>query len=333
MQDIADSLKISKNSVSLAISGKPGVSDALREQVLAIGSRLGYFDNKQKRVRKNNLLLIVDDRNEHESDFFMRTISATLRYAKSIGFNMLMTSISRDYQEHLVIPKIYYDMEAEGVLFTGNIKKEFVQIFIDAGIPNVLMVQYANGLFTDNVVSANEDGGYLLTKYLLSLGHRKIGYFADISTFETYNRRLYGYRKALEEANIRSGAFEYLFSIAPIQLPEKILEPHFEYILGMREGPTAWFCGNDHLAILLINWLRKRGISVPKDLSVVGFDARPAAAIFHPILTTYDSRIDLIAKYTVDLIASHIGNGGENWHPVIISAIGRLVQGESTRQL
>lgn len=333
MQDIAVSLNISKNAVSLAINSKPGISAALREKILAAASRMDYFQNIQKKTRNNNLLLIVDDGRDSDSEFFFPTISAALRYAKTKGYNILVTSVNSEFQENLVIPKIYYEMKAEGVLFTGNIKKEFIQLFLDFNIPSVLMVQHIYGIPIDTVVSANEDGGYVLTRNLIELGHRKIGYLADVSTFDSFSRRLVGYRKALQEATLTSGPYEYVFHSKGEKPSEKTIGPHMDKILGYEDKPTAWLCGNDHTAIALINEFRKRGIQVPDDISVAGFDAISTAAVFNPVITTYDSEIDLIAQHSVDLVISHIEHADENWNPVMISVMGKLIQGESVRQI
>lgn len=333
MQDIADSLGISKNAVSLAINGKPGISEALREKVLATVSRLGYFQTAQKKIGNNNLLLIMDDGHDTDSEFFFPIISATLRYAKEKGYNVLVTGVNAEFQDQLVIPRTYYEMEAEGVLLIGGIKKPFIQMFIDMGIPTVLMVQHLWGIQTDNVVSDNDDGGYILTRHLIELGHRKIGYIADVSLFDSFSKRLLGYQKALAESNIPIGTYDYSFYSSGEKPSVETLGPHIEKIINSTDKPTAWFCGNDHTAIVLINEFRKRGIRVPKDVSVVGFDAISTAKVFHPVITTYDSRIDLIVRYSVDLMINHIENGHENWTPVILSVIGRLIYGDSAHQI
>lgn len=333
MQNIANALGISKNAVSLALNGKPGVSAALREKVLAEASRLDYFRTSAVRTRNNNLLLMIDDGRDNDSEFFFPIISAAIRHAKIRGYNILVSGVHSSAQEHPAIPRIYYDIKAEGVLFTGNIRKPFIQMFLDAGIPCALMVQHIYGLATDTVVSANEDGGYVLTRLLLELGHRRIGYLADISLFDSFSRRLVGYRKALQEAGIAAGPYECAFSATGEKPSEKTIGPQMDRIMGFADQPTAWVCGNDHTAMALINEFRRRGIRVPEDVSVVGFDAIPSAAIFNPNLTTYDAKIDQIARHAVDLLITHINKAAEGWVPVIVSVMGELVHGESVHPI
>ena len=331
MQDIADSLHISKNAVSLAINGKPGIGEELREKVLTAATRLGYFKVDQKKTRNNNLLLIMDEGRDTESDFFFPTIAATIRYAKSRGYNVLVTSVNTEFQNQLTIPRTYYELKAEGVLFIGDIKKNFLQMFLDMSIPSVLMVQHLYGVASDNVISDNDDGGYVLTRHLIELGHREIGYIADLSLFESFTKRQLGYKKALDEAKLAYGPYDYSFYSSGEKPSIKTMGPQIEKIMKSTDQPTAWLCGNDHTAIVLINEFRKRGIMVPDDVSVVGFDAISTSAVFNPAITTYDSRIDLIARHSVDLVVSHIEKGHDNWHPVIVSVIGQIIEGESTR--
>ena len=333
MQDIADSLNISKNAVSLAINGKPGISEDLREKVLTAATRLGYFKVDQKKTRNNNLLLIMDEGRDTESDFFFPTISATIRYAKKKGYNVLVTSVNAEFQNQLSIPRTYYELKAEGVLFIGDIKRNFLQMFLDMGIPSVLMVQHLYGVASDNVISDNDDGGYVMTKHLIGLGHKKIGYIADLGMFESFTKRQLGYKKALEESQLTYGPYDYSFYSSGEKPSIKTMGPPIDKIMKNPDKPSAWLCGNDHTAIVLINEFRKRGIMVPDDVSVTGFDAISTSAVFNPAITTYDSRIDLIARYSVDLVVSHIENGHDNWNPVIISVIGRIINGESTRSV
>ena len=337
MQDIADELKISKAAVSLALRGKPGVSDLLRESVFNTATQIGYpaFDAG---IRKNNnILLILDDGREKDSEFFYAAISMCLRYCQTVGFNLLVANVSSETQNQNIIPQVFYDIEAQGVIFTGNIKKNYIQTFLDANIPSVLMVQHIYGLNVDNVVSANEEGGYALTKYLLGKGHVKIGYFADISVFDSFSKRMSGYKKALEEADIDPGNYECVFASTGERPSDVTINPLMEKVMGYNDlpdgGPTAWVCGNDFTAIALINEFRKRGIRVPWDVSVVGFDALPVASSFHPVITTYDSKIDLLVKYSVDLLINHINHIGRKWNPVQMSVLGTIVEGGSVKDL
>lgn len=337
MQDIADELNISKAAVSLALSGKAGVSDVLRDNIISVAARLGYPVVDTQRRKNNNLLLILDDGREKDSDFFYAAVSKCLRYAQNTGYNLLVSTVSADAQEQNIIPKVFFDINAAGVVFAGNIRKNYVQTYLDENIPSVLMVQHLPGLRIDNVVSANEDGGYVLTKYLLSKGHKKIGYFADTSVFDSFSKRLLGYRRALEEAGIRPGTYEYVFNSAGEVPSEKTIHPLMDRVMAYFDlpdgAPTAWVAGNDITAVTLINEFRKQGYRVPRDISVVGFDGMPIARSFHPQITTYDAGIDMLVKYSLDLILKQIENTDKKWHPVQISVIGKIIEGESVRDL
>ena len=337
MQDIADELNISKAAVSLALAGKSGVSDDLRNNVITTAVRLGYpIVDKVKRTN-NNLLLLLDDGREKDSDFFYAVVSKCLNYAQKKDYNLLVSTVNSETQKQNRIPKVFYDIEAQGVVFAGNIKKNYVQTFLNAKIPCVLMVQHLYGLNVDNIVSANEEGGYELTKHLLGKGHRKIGYFADTSVFDSFSKRLWGYRKALEEAGIETGKYECVFDAAGEVPSEKTISPVMPKVASFYNshngGPTAWVAGNDITAVGLINEFRKRGYRVPEDISVVGFDGMPIAKSFHPKITTYDSQIDLLVKFSIDLIIKHIEKAGKIWYPVQISVIGRIIEGESVKVL
>ena len=99
MQDIADALEISKNSVSIALRGKPGISNALREKILISAAEMGYLGPHQTNQKGNNLLLVVDDNFDGNDIFFAPLIAALLRCAKEKGYNILMTSVNDSMQE------------------------------------------------------------------------------------------------------------------------------------------------------------------------------------------------------------------------------------------
>lgn len=104
MQDIADELNISKNAVSLALNGKPGISDALKDKILEKARELNYEGLNKIKLKKKNLLLIVDDRFDREDEFFLPLISSLLRHSAEQGYCMMLTTVSEEMQKKIQFP-------------------------------------------------------------------------------------------------------------------------------------------------------------------------------------------------------------------------------------
>ena len=108
------------------------------------------------------------------------------------------------------------------------------------------------------------------------------------------------------------------------------MAPYVEHILQLQDRPTAWLCGNDDVAIALINEFRNQGIQVPYDVSVAGFDGISTAFLFHPKLCTYMVRIDTLGYRGVELLLNRINKKEDP--PQICCVLGNLVEGDSVAE-
>lgn len=333
MQDIADELNISKNAVSLALNGKPGISDALKEKILEKARELDYGGLKKIKLKKKNLLLIVDDRFDREDEFFLPLISSLLRHSAEQGYRMMLTTVSEEMQKKNAVPSVYYEMDAAGVVFLGQIEKDYLEYYVKEKIPCLMMLLHHYGVKADYVLSANVDGAFLVTKHLISCGHKRIGYFADVGVYSSFVERLWGYRHALLTSGLGEQRQNELLSTSGYGFIDLSAADSFaDKILHMDDPPTAWVCGNDAAAFILINALKDRGIRVPDDVSVAGFDGMKRIYMRHPVLCSYDVKRDVLAKKAVELLIKriHTGYTGES---VIESVAGELVIGESVKKM
>lgn len=333
MQDIADALNISKNAVSLAINGKPGISDALRDRIIEKAKELDYGGLQKIRMKKKNLLLIVDDKFDRDSEFFLPLISSILRNSAKLGYSMMMISVSDVMQENCVIPGVFYEIDAAGVVFLGWIRRNYLEHYVAEKIPCVMMLLHHYGVQADCVLSANVDGAYLITKYLLSCGHEKIGYIANIGIYTSFKERFQGYCYALTEAGIeRKDEYEILLKTEQGTFFEYEVKAIADRIVQMENAPTAWLCGNDELAVWLINALKERGLGVPEDISIAGFDGIQMAYLHHPRLCTYAVDRETLGREAVKLLLKRVQSGG-GFTPVVRNITGELERGASVKNI
>lgn len=183
----------------------------------------------------------------------------------------------RTFQEHRV----------EGILYVADFHKPLELTLPGNGIPKVL-VNCFDELGTPAVVPDDEGGQYALTKTVLAEGHRKVAYLTLAPTQEATKLRLRGYKRALAEADVPFDpklvqAADLFGSPGEHQLIWDALDKFF----AGDNQPTAICCGNDRLAMAVYGILRRRGISVPEDVSVVGYDDhRLISETLYPALTT-----------------------------------------------
>jgi len=141
--------------------------------------------------------------------------------------------------------------------------------------------------------------GYIATRHLLDLGHRRIAFIIGPISRRNFRDRLNGYRKALREAGIRFdwGLIEETSALHPDEGDSAMAN-----LMGLKDPPTAVITGDDNRALLVLETCRRTGIRVPEDLSVVGFPNYPESSLTDPPLTVVDPRYELIAEAAMKLL-------------------------------
>ncbi|MFD2875453.1 LacI family DNA-binding transcriptional regulator [Paenibacillus rhizoplanae] len=173
-----------------------------------------------------------------------------------------------------------------------------------------------------SVVVDNYQGGYEATKHLINLGHTQIAFIGGPSVFLSVAERKRGYSQALEEAGLTSfGTDSCGFTVSGGYEVAK---------RWVREDklPTAFFCGDDFIALGVVQALRDEGIRVPHDLSVVGFDDQQFAGEFYPRLTTVRQPEAQMGSIGVDLLMQLIH--GEVMPPAVTKLAPQLLVRESS---
>ncbi|HET8841223.1 MAG TPA: substrate-binding domain-containing protein, partial [Ktedonobacteraceae bacterium] len=217
-----------------------------------------------------------------DSEYFLEVIHGIEEIAQQEGKNIVLTTIQHESE----LDRLDYavDRATDGVvLLLPRIHQQCVQKLQEHAIPFVVIDNSTQiDAHIPSVGTTNWSGGLTATQYLLSLGHRRIGIIADKAHYLMAHARFAGYRMALESADIpldpqlvREGNFH----------PEDGLE-QANALLDLSEPPTAIFAGSDWQAAGVYRALYERGLSVPGDISVIGFDDVPSARWMIPPLTT-----------------------------------------------
>ncbi|KSU82055.1 transcriptional regulator, LacI family [Fictibacillus enclensis] len=328
MQDIADALNISKNSVSQALSGKPGVSDATRKRIEQKAQELGY------RVRKNtlsidpvsrgtgNIGLIASDYAFSLKSFFGEIYLSIEKEVTARGMNLLIQSVNTGSRGNLVLPSFIAEGKVDGVLILSHISNEYTNAVIATGIPTVMIDHHHPLIHADAILTNNRFGAYTAVKHLLELGHRDIAYVGNAKLSPSYQERLEGYDLALAEHGIERKD-EFVFSA--IEEDERDVNGLLQ---GLDVWPTAWFCVNDGFGFFVRSALQQHGISVPDAASVVSFDNGMLSRLTTPKITTMNIDLDLYGRKAVEQLTWRMQHRNEPIIELLLPA--ELIVREST---
>ncbi len=224
------------------------------------------------------------------------------------------------------MPKAISENKADGVILLGQPSNEYIEYLSKENVPLVFLDFYTDKINTDVVVTDNFYAVYELTNYLINQGHSEIGFVGNVHTTSSIQDRFLGMYKSLLEHRLHFND-HYLINdrddtgkFVNLELPNKL--------------PTAFVCNCDRVGYLLIQKLNQKGVRVPEDCSVVGFDNDIYATLSDPSLTTVEVDIEEMAKVATKrmvekLESDHVSNG--SYGRMLIK--GSLVLRNSVRRL
>ncbi|MEJ5253069.1 MAG: GntR family transcriptional regulator [Chthonomonadetes bacterium] len=246
-------------------------------------------------------------------DFFGKLIRGAEQEAAAHGYKLLVRSTDNDAEKER---QCLLELQSHVAGFiiapaTGNQNHVHYGQLLVRGVPFVFIDRYLPEFNVDRVTSDNVQGGYLATRYLLELGHRRIGVISARKA-TTCTERLRGYQQALEEFGVpfdpeliahaigkrRDGWDEYLYQ-GRVQT---------EALLKLPNPPTALFAMNDLLAVGALRYLRERGIAVPEEMALIGYDGIELSELVSPSLTTVKQQSLRMGAEAVRLLVRRIRN-------------------------
>jgi len=285
LQDIAEATSLSLGSVSLALSGKNGVSADTRQRVLDVARDLVYDRHATRLVASPPTVSLVVERlpTTPTSDPFNRPILQGLEAAaRERGFQIAMEFVSpEDHPD-----SGHWTKGATAgviVLGGGDLSPEWVRAAVDTHLPVVMVDHYIPGLELPAVVPDNLGGAHNATRHLLDMGHTRIGFIRGPSKYWTLSERLAGFLLAMQQAGIWP---EDELVPPRVSHAEEKGYHEMERLLDLSNPPTAVFAVSDKTAVGAYRAAIERGRSIPGDISIIGFDDIEVSRALNPPLTT-----------------------------------------------
>jgi LacI family transcriptional regulator, galactose operon repressor len=327
LADIAREAGTSASTASRALSGRGYVSERARDRLLAVADRLGYVPNasaqtlKRRRSRVVGVVLSALD-----NQFYAGLAAGIEQVLRESNYQMVLVGDNSDPDEELAGVRTFIAMRTPGVIMTP-VGADASRILLGHGAAVVEVDRRLSDEPCDAVVIDNERGGREATMHLIGLGHRRIALLGVDTDWTTDAGRLAGYRAALRNARIPFD--RRLVASIPVHAPDT--EARIEALLDSA-SPTAFFAANNELAERAWHVLRRRGLRIPTDISLVGFDDVPWMVMVDPPITVVDQPTVELGRSAARLLLRRL-NGGPALAPAVDVLQPHLVVRGSTAPL
>lgn len=279
--DVARAAGVSKSLVSLVMRQAPHVSDARREAVLKAAEALGYRPNAmaQGLVRRRTRMLGVMISDLHNL-FFADVVTGIQEEAARAGYRVLFNTGDRvPVQEDQAIEALL-ELRTDGIILAGPLVESQLVVKASAEVPVVLVGRAAEASSLDSVTNDDHAGAILAVEHCAGLGHRRIAHI-DGGPGAGAQARRRGYEDAMRRLRLT----KHVCVVAGSYTEEGGTLGALA-LLEAAERPTAIFAANDLAAVGALNAIEERGLRVPDDISLVGYDNTSLAALRHVSLTT-----------------------------------------------
>ena len=304
MREVAENAGVSIATVSHVINGTRFVSPEVRKRVKNVMQELGYRPNSLARSLRigetKTIGMIVPD----VSNQFFADIS---RQIENISFqqdySVILCNTDNNIEKQLSYISTLLTKQVDGVVFiSAGESPEHLEQLSFSQVPVVVVDRDAALAYADVVLLDNKDAGYKAARHLAELGHQQIACISGPNDLAPSMLRVEGFKKALADAGLPCKKEymvmgDFLFSGG---------EKSMNTLLNQNPIPSAVFALNDMMAIGAITAIRKAGLRVPEDISVVGFDDIEMASAVSPTLTTISQPIKQMAQIAAELLIKKI---------------------------
>ena len=334
IRDIAEAAKVSSSTVSLVLNRRPGVGMETRRRVIAIAERLNYksLPSEPYPTAKNRTIRFLciakhGHINPNHNVFISDYIDGLENVAKSNGWTLEVSTY-----EHFAPDEIFRAVEradAAGVVVLGTeLDEADVAAFESAPMPVVFIDTYHASAGFDFVDMNNDSSVFAAVSYLLDLGHQEIGLVKGAIETRNFRLRERSFAEALEHYGL---AYEQQNVFAIDSAYEKGCEDMDALLKSRHSLPTALFCVADVVAYGCMKALRRNGLAIPDDISVVGFDDLPPSGFVDPPLTSIKVSKRRIGQRAMQLMLRRISAPHTPCEYVLIG--GELVVRSSARRM
>ncbi len=328
IKDIARLARVSHPTVSRALQNSPLVNPQTAAKIRKIADETGYRASAVARGlvtrRTRTIGLVVTT---VADPFASEVVCGIEETANDHGYSVFLADSNADPVREKKVVQALAERRVDGILVTSSrVGALYLPLLKEMMVPIVLVNDQHPGEFVHSVMISNQEGMRAAAEHLIGLGHRRIAYLGDQLGYQSDVERRAGYQAALDAAGIAA-------------MPELVVRGNgkaeaameaMEKLLALADPPTAVCCYNDMTALGAMRQMRVRGLRVPEDLSVVGFDDLFFASYTQPPLTTVRQPMRKMGKMAMESLLA-LMSGAESVAQIKVDA--ELIVRESTAEV
>ena len=313
---VAERAGVSVNTASRAINNKPDINLETKKRVLQIAKELGYIRNAAAvalRTKKTGTIgvVIADNRNP----FYAEVLNGMEIAAREKNYHIILANTQRDYKKEEEAINLLRAKRVDGLLIAPvQDRDDDIKKLIEANIPFVIVGRDFENIEVDAVYNDEVKGGFLATEYLINKGYKRIALIDGFLYKSPAKGRLEGYKKALNKYRIPLD--DALVSFGDIDIKEG--HERTKQLLEKELNFTAIFAYNDMMAFGVMQAIKEKGLGIPEDIGLVGYDDIPFSSLISPSLTTIRLKKQDLGIESVKLLFSRINGGRKKTKKVML---------------
>lgn len=286
IEDVAARAGVSVATVSRVMNGIQIVREETRQRVLDAMHELSYAPNasaRNLRRQESNTILVMTP--NLTNPFYTHILSGISDYANELNYSSLIVPYESDEMAYKKLQELLDSKKADGAILLAS---AFDERWLKKYESEYYLVQCAEYSMipckVPHVSIDNYQAMYDITRYVQSLGHRRIGFVINDNNYVSTHLRIKGFRDAMKDIFTNEDLDRYIYHGADYSFDTGV--DAVTKLMQIEDKPTAVLCSSDIMALGVIRGAAAMGLSVPEDLSVTGFDDVDYTKMFHPYLTT-----------------------------------------------
>ncbi|MGF7031025.1 LacI family transcriptional regulator [Paenibacillus mucilaginosus] len=314
IQHIADSLGLSRNTVSKALNGSETIPAETRSRVIKRAIELKYkqfalIEPEETSSRAPGNIALFTANMPHNTHFGTSLLSGLEKMISTEGFNLSIHIVRETELEALTLPVNFDKTKVDGIVCIELFDKDYTEFIQSLQIPTICIDAPSDllgpDLGADVLLMENEHSTFRLTRTLIDSGHTRLGFVGDIRHCRSFHERWTGFTRALSAAGLPQ---DPSLSITEADCLISNLSWLEERISLLDALPTVFVCANDFIAINVMRILKQKQVRIPEDIAVTGFDDSPESQIVEPQLTTVHIYRDEMGLQAAEMLLSRIRN-------------------------
>ncbi len=345
IQDIADALGVSRNTVSKAINNTGVLAAATRDKVLKKAQEMGYKQFSYMNISEVSKLSLASDTSKpREIALFLGNFVGNSHFASTmldkfqrelaqLGYSLTMYRVIEDEIKELQLPVSFQPERTAGIACIEIFDHAYCRMLCDLNLPLLFIDSPANGFDkpweADRLYMDNQREIYRFVKEMSKRGKKRIGFIGEYMHCHSFYERYMAYRDAMYTLGLPCPEeFCIIESKSGISHMDEYRDYLMERLRSMKSLPDVFICANDAIALDVMQILKRLDYSVPEDIYLCGFDDSPESKVVTPSLTTIHIHSQDMGLSAVQLLISRINEPSLNYRTLYIET--NLIFREST---